>query len=849
MKLQKEQAIYIKNSFNKMKSKEDFLDLLNYSKRIVYGENAVLFSIIHINYHSNPKANTKRYVQFSIRKKSGTFRTINAPIKGLKAIQRCLNLILQTFYDVSPFVYGFVPGKSIVDNAQNHVGNYYVYNIDLKDFFPSIDAGRISRRFQNRPFNLNEKTGRKELATILTRLCCHETEVERFIDNQWKKEKRFVLPQGAPTSPILSNIICERLDFYLSAVAKYFGLKYSRYADDITFSSLHNVFKSDSELINKKGNNFLKELHQIISQEFFHINESKTRLQKQGYRQEVTGLIVNDKVNVHKRYIKLLRMWLYYWENYGYDKANKYFLKKYTLDKGHHINGKPDMSSVISGKLEYLKMVKGNNNETYKALKLRYNDLILKSNEGDLNELVKGGIFDKNGNPIVIKGNQIDLKTTEKFDKFSKLSESEFNEFIVKRDISKNETAHGKSIIKLDQLPLMNYNNILNRSLSNMIAPQYEEIEMSSLVSQSNNVLTFQNEVLSVNINFINSKKKSSKLNKTLIINKGQLIPYEDIIENVEEVDTIRNEQIPIVHRPKKLVEIIKKFSDNNSALKYSTHSWEAGKDEEIFIDLEDFLTKAKSEFKKIEKELFVLNNRFASKIYTFLFKKDVRNDGWGRYRIKFGWSSKELLDELKKDNNKKPEDIILPGYAQNQIKSYLGVQTIQKFKQVIDVFKNEIEIRDENSALAELIKYLCKIHLNGFETKGFSSLKNKNFYTDVDFLEKALNAIFENIKKRPHHREVSFKMVDNTESYTLEILHNNSFQKERSINDLKLNIDSGDFGDIKKWLLNLCDWSIESEFHEGNYRINYLVSDSSIIPFERIEQTEGFKYLLIFYK
>jgi hypothetical protein len=109
-------------------------------------------------------------------------------------------------------------------------------------------------------------------------------------------------------------------------VARRFGLKYSRYADDITFSSMHNVYQPESD--------FLKELQRIILEQGFHIKESKTRLQKDGYRKEVTGLLVNEKANVQQRYIKQLRMWLYYWERYGYERAAGLFLQEYIADKG-----------------------------------------------------------------------------------------------------------------------------------------------------------------------------------------------------------------------------------------------------------------------------------------------------------------------------------------------------------------------------------------------------------------------------------------------------------------------------------------------------------------------------------
>ncbi|MFC6998094.1 reverse transcriptase family protein [Rufibacter roseus] len=350
-----------------MKTKKDFLGLLNYTKGILLGDKAVPFELKHLNYHSNPKANPKRYVAFAVKKKAGGTRTIHSPAKGLKAIQKCLNLILQVVYanHQHKAANGFVPNKSIVDNARVHANSLYVYNLDLKDFFPSIDQARVWGRLKFPPFNLNEKTGRLDLAGIIASLCCHSMEVERLDDaGNWKKEIRNVLPQGAPTSPTITNIICQQLDFYLTAVARRFQLKYSRYADDITFSSQHNVYHKDGE--------FLQELHRLIAAQNFHIKESKTRLQKQGYRQEVTGLVVNEEPNVPKRYIKQLRMWLYYWEQYGYDRAYSYFMQQYKADKGHLIKGKPDMANVIKGKLDYLKMVKGTESTGYQKLAERY---------------------------------------------------------------------------------------------------------------------------------------------------------------------------------------------------------------------------------------------------------------------------------------------------------------------------------------------------------------------------------------------------------------------------------------------------------------------------------------------
>jgi RNA-directed DNA polymerase len=368
MRLETKNINEIKDSFASMRSKDDFLVLLNYCKKLLYGENYKPFEIKQLNYYSNVNVNKNRYLSFVVKKKSGDDRIIHAPKSGLKAIQKCLNLILQTVYQPHKAASGFVPNKSIVDNAKHHVGSIYVYNIDLKDFFPSIDQARVWGRLKHAPFNLNESNGNEILANIIAALCCHEMMVERIDENEnWIKVIKNVLPQGAPTSPTITNIICERLDVRLTGVAKRFGLKYSRYADDITFSSMHNVYHNNSE--------FLAEVERIITDQNFTIKQSKTRLQKQGYRQEVTGLLVNERVNVQKRYIKQLRTWLYLWEKYSYEKANAYFMQHYITDKGHIKKNIPLMQNVIAGKLEYLKMVKGKDNPLFKKLKYRYTKL------------------------------------------------------------------------------------------------------------------------------------------------------------------------------------------------------------------------------------------------------------------------------------------------------------------------------------------------------------------------------------------------------------------------------------------------------------------------------------------
>lgn len=268
---------------------------------------------------------------------------------------RYVNDIFKAVYTPSDYAMGFTEGRSVVTNANKHKGHNYVFNIDLKDFFPSIHQARVWKRLQLKPLLFKQP-----IANALAGLCSMKEKTE-------EGNIRFVLPQGAPTSPIITNMICDNLDRRLAGLAKRFGVVYSRYADDITFSSMHNVYQTSGE--------FRKELKRIIESQGFTMNEAKTRLQKLGSRQEVTGIIVSDKLNVSQKYVRDIRNILYIWRKYGYDTAfNKFFLK-YKEAKGHVKKGNPDMVNVLDGKLMYLKMVKGEDDSVYKRLKGQFDAL------------------------------------------------------------------------------------------------------------------------------------------------------------------------------------------------------------------------------------------------------------------------------------------------------------------------------------------------------------------------------------------------------------------------------------------------------------------------------------------
>ena len=338
---------------SKMTTTHDFLVLLNRIKMDELGSKGHPFTMPQLNYFINPKRNKSHYRTFGIPKKSGGVRTISAPERMLKSMLTYTNRILQAFYEAPEHVTGFVTGKSVVDNAERHVGMNYVFNTDLKDFFPSIPQARVWGALQCRPFGFN-----RTIASAIAGLCCTEVTVG--------DETRYALPQGSPCSPTLTNIVCHNLDWKLNGLARRFHLAYSRYADDITFSSNHNVYQEDGE--------FMAELRRIVDGQNFTLNEKKTRLQKRGGRQEVTGLVVSDRVNVSREYVRDLDNLLYIWERHGADSAFAKFVARYTPKQNAH-GFEPDMKKVIQGKLMYLRMVKGEDSPVWGRLQRRFDRL------------------------------------------------------------------------------------------------------------------------------------------------------------------------------------------------------------------------------------------------------------------------------------------------------------------------------------------------------------------------------------------------------------------------------------------------------------------------------------------
>lgn len=306
-------------------------------------------------YHLYVLPPQRRYVTFKIPKKSGGTRTISAPSNSLKLIQKKLNQVLHCVYQPKPSVHGFVRHKSIVTNAKAHTKKQYILNIDFKEFFPSINFGRVRGMFMALPYRLNP-----EVATILAQICCHDN----------------YIPQGAPTSPIISNMICAKLDSQLQKLAKQYRCTYTRYADDITFSTTRKFPEDIAYILTIDDAHKVilgKAIHSIIKQNNFEINELKIRIKTAKEHQEVTGLTVNKFPNLDRRYVRRIRAMLHAWSKFGLRAAELEFMKKSRLESNHFIKKgllvlKPKPSyfkQVIRGMIEFLGMVKGKEDPIY----------------------------------------------------------------------------------------------------------------------------------------------------------------------------------------------------------------------------------------------------------------------------------------------------------------------------------------------------------------------------------------------------------------------------------------------------------------------------------------------------
>ena len=282
------------------------------------------------------------YTEFEIPKRSQGVRTIKAPRAALKEIQRRLAGLLSEAYSPRRSTHGFVAGRNVLTNATPHASRRFVLNVDLKEFFPSINFGRVRGALLARPFELAPG-----VATTIARLACHENH----------------LPQGAPTSPVLANIVCIRLDSELARLSKSFGLRYTRYADDLTFSTGRKTFPdSIARAVNPPFGTEAKvgeALAKVIESNGFAVNDKKVRLLHRQHSQRVTGLIVNRFLNVSRTYVRRIRAMIHAWEKFGLAAAEEEWRTRYAIRHRAPFRGQANFQRTLRGMLAYLSMVRG----------------------------------------------------------------------------------------------------------------------------------------------------------------------------------------------------------------------------------------------------------------------------------------------------------------------------------------------------------------------------------------------------------------------------------------------------------------------------------------------------------
>ena len=317
--------------------------------------------------------NNPTYKNYTIKKKRGGTRQIFAPEKHLKSIQKRLNYFLQAYYLwIKPNeVHGFVVNPhylgthcNIVENAKVHVNKKFVLNIDLKDFFPSISARQVKEIFSSTCFNFNE-----QISTALALLTTYEGK----------------LPIGAPSSPVISNFVCLELDLALKEFcqkinSEYFyndnnklihkkkqfvffetyDIAYSRYADDITFSS--NIPISTEMLSN---------IISIIHQYGFELNEKKLRFKLSNRKQTVTGLTVNEQVNIDRKLLKKIRAMLHDLTTNGIEQSVQRHFKVTNIEQRH----KATFINRLEGYINFVGQVRGKSDSLYVKQKTAFDNV------------------------------------------------------------------------------------------------------------------------------------------------------------------------------------------------------------------------------------------------------------------------------------------------------------------------------------------------------------------------------------------------------------------------------------------------------------------------------------------
>ncbi|MGC3967921.1 MAG: reverse transcriptase family protein [Pirellulales bacterium] len=294
----------------------------------------------------NEAASRVHYVRFTVPKKSGGVRELSAPHRSLAAAQEWILANVLERIPVHTAAHGFVPARSTLTNAAPHVGREVVVNLDLKDFFPTITFVRVKGIFQQLGYS-------PAAATVLAPLSTESPRREARYDGEqlWLATGPRALPQGACTSPALSNLAARRFDARLQGLAAKLGWTYTRYADDLTFSA-------SGDAATKVGY-LLARVRHLAEHEGFVVNEKKTRVQCRNTAQSVTGLVVNERVAPPRKLIRRLRAILHRARMQGLASQNR--------------ENRPNFQAWLRGMIAYVEMA---NAEQGRKLRAEYEALL-----------------------------------------------------------------------------------------------------------------------------------------------------------------------------------------------------------------------------------------------------------------------------------------------------------------------------------------------------------------------------------------------------------------------------------------------------------------------------------------
>lgn len=335
------------------RSPEQALRVLREGDAVAHAADALEVPEHQLTYILYTRSRAPFYTTFTIPKKSGGERIIHAPKGSMEILQRKVLYILERHYRPLHCVNGFVSNGGIVKNAEAHTKCRFVVNVDLEDFYGSIHFGRVRGVLQRKPWHLPPK-----VATVLAHIVTYQGK----------------LPQGACTSPLMSNLVSRPLDKKLLALAREHRLKYTRYADDITLSTSRRDVPD--AVIGWTSPNPVTgdpivgtELRRAIESAGFTINQAKVRIQVPGVRQEVTGLTVNEFVNVRRSYLRNIRALVHSWRTRGLLAAEEHHVQLHARRPPAALrNDGTYFKQVVYGHMAHLKQVRGADDRIYLKL-------------------------------------------------------------------------------------------------------------------------------------------------------------------------------------------------------------------------------------------------------------------------------------------------------------------------------------------------------------------------------------------------------------------------------------------------------------------------------------------------